>query len=90
MYPTLNKLSYLTLSYPVGHLYGGERLIATIYGNYMRDLGRFDDMSFRRRTKNAGHIYEKAMSCTKHERGWSLCVEECLKRPKTRIVCVFY
>ena len=70
-------------------LLGGKVNWATIYGNYRFDLGRFDDMSCRRRTKNAEHICEKAGSCTKHENGRSLCEEECLKRPRTRILCVF-
>ena len=62
---------------------------ATIYGNYGRDLGRFDDMSCRRPTKNAGYICERAVSCTKDENGRSLCVEECVLRLRTRILRVF-
>ena len=77
------------LGEPSGTSIRGRKVnCATIYGNYRRDLGRFDDMSCRRRTKNAGHICEKAVSCTKHERGRCLYEEECLKRPRTRILCV--
>ncbi|XP_015760615.1 PREDICTED: uncharacterized protein LOC107339810 isoform X7 [Acropora digitifera] len=61
------------LGEPSGTSIRGRKVnCATIYGNYRRDLGRFDDMSCRRRTKNAGHICEKAVSCTKHERGTRL------------------
>ena len=49
---------------------------ATIYSKYKSYLGRFDDDQCRRRTRNAGHICERVVSCTKHERGRSLCVEE--------------
>ena len=56
---------------------------ATIYGNYRSYLGRFSDFSCRRRDRNSGHICERAVSCTKHERGRSLRVEE------SRILCVF-
>ena len=51
---------------------------ATIYGIYLSHLGRFDDVSCSRPMKNAGHICEKALSCTKNERGRSLCAEESL------------
>ena len=71
------------LGEPSGTSIRGRKVnCATIYGNYMHDLGRFDDMSCRRRTKNAGHICERAVSCTKHERGRCLDVEECLKDQK--------
>ena len=49
---------------------------ATIYGIYLSHLGRFDDISCSRRMTTAGHICEKALSCTKHKRGRSLCAEE--------------
>ncbi|XP_015760629.1 PREDICTED: uncharacterized protein LOC107339813 isoform X5 [Acropora digitifera] len=45
---------------------------ATIYGKYRSYLGRFDDMSCRREEGEAGHICERAVSCTKQERGTSL------------------
>ena len=48
---------------------------AIIYGIYLSHLGHFDDMSCSRRIKSAGHICERALSCTKHERGRSLFVE---------------
>jgi len=41
---------------------------ATIYGIYLSDLGLFDDMSCTGSAKDAGHICERAVSCTKHER----------------------
>ena len=49
---------------------------ATIYGIYLSHLGRFDDISCSRRMTTAAHICEKALSCTKHKRGRSLCAEE--------------
>ena len=48
---------------------------ATIYGKYKTYLGRFDDMSCTSSAKDAGHICERAVSCTKDERGRSLFVE---------------
>ena len=49
---------------------------AIIYGKYSSYLGRFDDDQCRERRNNAGYICEKAVSCTKHEKGRSLCVKE--------------
>ncbi|XP_015760621.1 PREDICTED: uncharacterized protein LOC107339811 isoform X2 [Acropora digitifera] len=43
----------------------------TIYGIYLSDLGLFDDMSCTRSVEDAGHICERAVSCTKHEREMS-------------------
>ena len=48
----------------------------TIYGKYKTYLGRFDYLSCLRRMNNTGHICEKAVSCTKHERGRRLCAEK--------------
>ena len=62
---------------------------ATIYGNYMHDLGRFDDMSCRRPTKNAGYICERAVSCTKDEKGRSMCVEESVLKDQEHAFSVF-
>ena len=62
---------------------------ATIYGKYRSYLGRFDDISCSRSEKVAGHICERAVSCTEDERGRSLFVKELFKRPGTRILCVF-
>ncbi|XP_074629687.1 E-selectin-like isoform X2 [Acropora palmata] len=45
---------------------------ATIYGKYRRYLGRFSDLSCSLRSRYSGHICERAVSCTKHERGTSL------------------
>ncbi|XP_074629495.1 uncharacterized protein LOC141887090 isoform X5 [Acropora palmata] len=41
---------------------------ATIYGKYRRYLGRFSDLSCSLRSRYSGHICERAVSCTKHER----------------------
>jgi len=49
-----------------------EVYCAAIYGKYRSHLGRFDDMECSRRMKDSGHICERAMSCTKHERGTSM------------------
>ena len=49
---------------------------ATIYGIYLSYFGRFDDMSCTSSPKDAGHICERAVSCTRHERGRSMFVEE--------------
>ena len=60
----------------------------TIFGKYRNSLGRFDDLSCSRRMKNTGHICERAVSCTKHERGRSFFVEESvLKTKNTHSVC---
>ena len=48
----------------------------TIYGIYLNYFGLFDDMSCTGSAKDAGHICERAVSCTKHERGRSMFVEE--------------
>ena len=58
---------------------------ATIFGKYRSYLGRFDDTTCRRRLKNTGHICERALSCTKHERGRSLCVEKSVE--STNLLC---
>ena len=62
---------------------------ATIYGKYQTYLGRFDDLSCRSRMKNTGHICEKALSCTKHERGRSLCAVESLLKDQEHAFSVF-
>ena len=49
---------------------------ATIYGIYLSHLGLFDDMSCTSSAEDAGHICERAVSCTKEKRGRSLFVEE--------------
>ena len=61
----------------------------TIYGIYLSNLGRFNDMSCSRRMKNAGHICERALSCTKHERGRSLFVEESVLEDQEHAFSVF-
>ena len=63
---------------------------ATIYGKYKSYLGRFDDISCSRSEKVAGHICERAVSCTEDERGRSLFAKELFKRPEARILCVFF
>ncbi|XP_015760624.1 PREDICTED: uncharacterized protein LOC107339813 isoform X1 [Acropora digitifera] len=45
---------------------------ATMYGKYRSYFGLFDDNRCRRRIRDAGLIRERAVSCTKHERGTSL------------------
>ena len=45
---------------------------ATIYGNYRRYLGQFDDLPCFQRLKDTGYICEKAVSCTHDEKGRSL------------------
>ena len=37
---------------------------ATIYGKYLSYFGRFDDMSCTSSAEDAGHICERAVSCT--------------------------
>ena len=64
---------------------------ALIYGKYRSDFGRFDDSECSHRMKNAGHICEKAVSCTKHERGRSLFVEESVLMTKnTHSMCFIF
>ena len=67
----------------------GGKICATIYGNYGRDLGRFDDLPCRRPTKDAGYICERAVSCTKDKRGRSLCVEESVLKDQEHAFSVF-
>ena len=57
---------------------------AAIYSKYRTYLGRFDDFPCRRRVKESGHICERAVSCTKHERGRSLFVEESVLKTKNQ------
>ena len=45
---------------------------ATIYGNYQQKLGLFDDLPCGLLQTNAGYICERAVSCTKDEKGRSL------------------
>ena len=64
---------------------------ALIYGKYRSYLGRFDDSECSYRMKIAGHICEKAVSCTKHERGRSLFVEESVLMTKnTHFMCFIF
>ena len=63
---------------------------ATMYGKYRSYyLGRFDDRSCSRRLRYSGHICERAVSCTKHERGRSLCVEESVLKDHEHAFSVF-
>ena len=66
-----------------------EVYCAAIYGKYRSHLGRFDDMECSRRMKDSGHICERAMSCTKHERGRSLFVEESVLEDQEHAFSVF-
>ena len=61
---------------PSGTPYRNEMNCATIYGNYRSYFGWFDDLPCRGLLRDSGHICERAVLCTKHERGRSLCVEE--------------
>ena len=49
-----------------------EAKCATIYGNYRQNLGLFDDLPCGLRQTDAGYICERAVSCTKDEKGRSL------------------
>ena len=62
---------------------------ATIYGKYRNYLGRFDDLPCSRRLRYSGHICERAVLCTKHERGRSLCVEEYVLKDQEHAFSVF-
>ena len=62
---------------------------AAIYGKYRSYLGRFDDIECSHRMKNSGHICERALSCTKHERGRSLFVEESVLEDQEHAFSVF-
>ena len=68
---------------------GGKINCATIYGNYGRHFGRFDDLSCHRRTKGAGYICERAVSCTKRERGRNLRVDESVLKDHEHTFSVF-
>ena len=63
----------------------------TIYGKYRSYFGRFDDIHCRRLMKDAGHICERVVSCTKHElqRGRSLFVEESVLADPEHALAVF-
>ena len=62
---------------------------ATMYGKYRSYFGLFDDNQCSRRMKDAGHICERAVSCTKHERGRSLFVEESILEDQEHAFSVF-
>ena len=62
---------------------------ATIYCKYRSHLRRFSDLSCRSRAKDSGHICERAVSCTKHERGRSLCVEQSFLKDQEHALSVF-
>jgi len=61
----------------------------TIYGTYRHYLGLFDDLPCGLHRKNTGHICERAVPCTKDERGRSLTVEESVLKDKVHAICVF-
>ena len=66
----------------------GKDNCVTIFAKYRNYLGRFDDLSCRSRQKYTGHICERAVSCTKHERGRSSVVEQSsLKTENTHSLC---
>ena len=62
---------------------------ATIYGKYFSYFGRFDDIACSRRVRDSGHICERAVLCTKHEGGRSLCVEESVLKDQEHAFSVF-
>ena len=62
---------------------------ATIYGKFMSYLGRFSDLSCSHHMRYTGHICERAVSCTKHERGRSLYVEESVSKVQEHVFSVF-
>ena len=62
---------------------------AIIYGKYGSYLGRFDDDQCREGRKSAGYICEKTVSCTKHEKGRSLFVEESVLEDQEQASSVF-
>ena len=66
-----------------------EVYCATIYGKYWSNLGRFDDLPCGLRKKSTGHICERAVSCTKHEGGRSLFLEESVLIDEEHAFCVF-
>ena len=53
---------------------GSVKKCATMYGNYRRYLGRFDDLWCGQRRKDAGYICERAVTCTQDEKGRCLWV----------------
>ena len=61
---------------------------ATIYGKYRSFLGLFSDLPCSVRVKDSGHICERAVSCTQHERGRSLCVEQSFLKDKEHALSV--
>ena len=62
---------------------------ATIYGHYMNHFGRFNDVSCHRLSMGAGYICERAVSCTKYERGRSLRVDESVLKDQEHAFSVF-
>ena len=74
---------------PSGTPYRNEMNCATIYGNYKSYFGRFDDLSCRRLLRDSGHICGRAVLCTKHERGGSLCVEEYVLKDQEHALPLF-
>ena len=63
---------------------------ATIYGIYLGALGLFDDLSCTSSAKGAGHICERAVSCTKDETGRSLFIEEFFLKDQEHAFSVFF
>lgn len=46
-------------------------------------------MSCRRRMKSTEHICQRAVSRTKHERGWSFCLEESVSEDQEHVFSVY-
>ncbi|XP_044176259.1 uncharacterized protein LOC114965011 isoform X2 [Acropora millepora] len=62
---------------------GSDHKCATIYGNYVIYLGKFDDLPCNQRDKDAGYICERAVSCTKDEKAESTTAYKDVKRQST-------
>lgn len=63
---------------------GSVKKCATMYGNYRRYLGRFDDLWCGQRRKDAGYICERAVSCTQDEKAELTTAYKDAKRQYTR------
>ncbi|XP_044176263.1 uncharacterized protein LOC114965012 isoform X3 [Acropora millepora] len=57
---------------------------ATIYGNYWRYLGQFDDLPCFQRLKDAGYICERAVSCTHDEKELTTVYKDAKRQPTTQ------
>ena len=51
---------------------GSDEKCTTIYGIYLDNLGRLDDLPCSKNEKDTGYICERAVSCTQDEKGRTL------------------